>query len=77
MNIHVAENTMSDDQVANERDAQWHLERLLQEVRYRIRSINSYSSVVQIDLTAWDNFVHDELPTKANWDEKISQARRP
>ena len=76
MNQHVTlDPGMSDDQLANERDAQWHLKQMLEEVRKRIRTINAYSSVVQIDMTAWENFVHDDLPAIKDWDEKIHEAR--
>lgn len=66
---------MSDDQLANERDAQWHYKDMLDTVRKRIRTINAYSSVVQINMTAWENFVHDDLPAIKDWDEKITEAR--
>lgn len=68
---------MSDDQLANERDAQFQLSMLLEETRRRIRTINNFSAVIKIDMGEWEAFVHDSLPDKAQWDEKISAARNP
>lgn len=39
--------------------------------------INGFSSLVSIDVAAWDAFKSDELPTREEWDRKIAAARNP
>ena len=74
--IHRGVYGMSDEQLANERDAQRSLREAIEAMSAAIAKINWQSSVEHVDSTAWANFIHDELPLEKTWDEKISNARR-
>ena len=67
---------MSDDGLADEKRAQEEIFCAMRIMRKAIRLVNHSSSLVKIDLDAWDAFVHDELPSEKSWDEKIAEARR-
>lgn len=64
---------MSDGQLSDERAARAGLESAIAGLRVAIANVNYASTLVQIDPTTFDHFVHDELSFE--WDEKISEAR--
>lgn len=66
---------MSDDQLANEEVAQNKLAHAINTMREAIRIVNYNSALVKIDLSTFDNLVHDEFPSEDLWDEKIADAR--
>lgn len=66
---------ISDDQLANERVAQEKLNSAVQEMWRAIHAVNVGSSVVSINVDAFADFIHDELPTEKFWDEKVREAR--
>lgn len=71
-----ARNVMSDDQLSNEYAAQKALAAGIEAMWQAIRAVNIGSAVMTIDPKAFENFIHDELPTERAWDEGISIARR-
>lgn len=38
---------------------------------------NGFSSVISIDIAAWDAFKADEFPTREEWERKVRAARNP
>ncbi len=67
---------MSDDAMDAEYRAQKRLDEALDEFYAACANVNDSSSVVSIDMSAVDAFIHDELPNEKRWDERISEARR-
>lgn len=74
--LRCADPGMSDDQLDREHRLQQALAQAVAIMRGTISLINEGSSVEQINPDAFDDFVHDWLPVEANWDAKISEARR-
>jgi Tfp pilus assembly protein PilX len=66
---------MSDDQLANERDAQRAIKAAKTIMRDAIRQVNAMSSIAHIPMTAWDDFLHDNVLDEKTWNEGIEQAR--
>ncbi len=66
---------MSDDQLANERAAQEKLASAVEQMWRAIHAVNIGSAIVKIDVNAFSDFIHDELPSEIYWSEKISEAR--
>jgi hypothetical protein len=71
-----AKPSMSDDQLGEEYKLQQRLYEAIGDFRAVMESVNRGSAVAQINLTAFDDFLHDEMPKISWWDEKISDARR-
>ena len=74
--IHRGVYGMSDEQREAEYLAQRYLARAVRMMTEAIDIVNDASAVTKIDAKAWEVFVHDEMPTERDWDEKISEARR-
>jgi hypothetical protein len=70
-----ARSSMSDDQLANERDAQKRLQAAIIEMTNALKLVNYASAVVSVDMKQWENFLHDEIPNFGTWDTLISEAR--
>lgn len=66
---------MSDDQAADEARAMEEIFCAMRIMRKAIRLVNHTSVVTKISLQAWDDFVHDEMPSEAGWKERIAEAR--
>jgi len=43
--------------------------------RSALQDIDTGSALVKVDLKAFDDFVHDELPSEASWEAKIAEAQ--
>lgn len=66
---------MSDDQRNDEWEAQGRLYYALDELRAAIKTVNNSSVLAHVSMSAFEAFVHDEIPDVADWDERISEAR--
>ena len=66
----------ADDSVSLERAAQRRLKAAIEEMQSAIAQVNQDSALVTINTRAWDDFLADEIPSDAVWDEKIGDARR-
>lgn len=64
-----------------DQDIEWEAQRrffaAVREMDAVLPIINGFSSLVSIDVAAWDAFKSDELPTREEWDRKIAAARNP
>lgn len=67
---------ISDDQFVQELRAEQRLERAIDEMRRAIADVNKTSALVEIEPSAFDDFVNDELPDHDFWSERLSVARR-
>jgi len=67
---------LSDDQEKDELQAQKRLAAAVAEMRAAIDEVNSSSVLVEIEPSAFEHFVSDELPSERYWGEKLSEARR-
>jgi hypothetical protein len=77
MNQHIKlDPGMSDDELADERRAQEEIFCAMRIMRKAIRLVNHSSSLVKINLNAWDDFAHDWLPDEKQWNEKLDEARQ-
>jgi len=66
---------ITDQQRDDEIRSQRRLETAIAELRHAIADVNASSVVVEIEPSALDDFVSDELPTPGYWDEKLALAR--
>ena len=66
---------IGDQQRDDEFRAQRRLATAIAELRLAMEDVNALSVVVEIEPSALDNFVNDELPTPRYWDEKLVLAR--
>jgi len=66
---------LSDDQEDDELFAQLLLRRAVTQMRDAIGETNRRSALVKVDAGAFEDFVADEIPDEAHWDEKIAAAR--
>lgn len=64
----------------SQRDLEWAVQKRLyaaiREMEAAMDQVNLNSTLYAINTTAWDEFVHDEIPDSDGWNEKISVARR-
>lgn len=67
--------TMSDAQRDNEYGCQARLAKAIYEMEQAIKMVNAESAIEKISMMAWTDFLHDEIPSTAAWDEKIERAR--
>jgi hypothetical protein len=67
---------LSDDQEAEELRAQRRLLAAIAEMQSAIADVNATSVLVEIEPSAFDDFVRDQCPSDRYWAEKISEARR-
>lgn len=67
---------MSDAQLEREHEVSARLWKAMCEMALAIDAVNTLSAVVQIDPQAFQDFVHDEVPSRLSWLEKINAARR-
>lgn len=68
---------LSDDQERDESRAQRRLNAAIAEMRAAIEDVNSSSVLVEIEPSAFENFISDEFPGREHWDEKLNAARSP
>jgi hypothetical protein len=66
---------IGDQQRDGELRAQRRLAAAIAELRLAIEDVNAISVVVEIEPSALDDFVNDELPAPGYWDEKLALAR--
>jgi hypothetical protein len=64
----------SDDQESDE-NALRRLAAAIVEMRGAIEDVNKTSVLVEIEPSAFEDFVHDQCPTSPHWWEKIRAAR--
>ena len=67
---------MSDAQLAWEVGMQFRVQAACKNLMAVLEQLKTGSQLVKIDTQAFENFIHDELPSDTVWDEKISAARR-
>ena len=67
---------MSDDQLVQELRAEQRLKEAVDEMRRAIADVNKTSALVEIEPSAFDDFVSDEVPDHDYWSEKLSIARQ-
>ena len=63
---------LSDDQEDDELFARLLLRRAVAQMRDAIGETNRRSVLVKVDAGAFEDFVADEVPDEAQWDEKIA-----
>lgn len=68
---------MTDDQLGNEHMAQEIISFAMDAFCAACRKVNELSTTTKIDADAVAAFFHDEMPDMRQWDEAISEARRP
>ena len=66
---------ISDDQEQEELRAQRKFFAAVAEMRAAIENVNASSSLVEIEPTAFEDFLNDECPNARDWDEKLTAAR--
>lgn len=66
---------MSDDQEREEVRTQRRLIAAIAEMRKAIEDVNDSSSVVEIEPSAFEDFLNDECPSAEYWAERLTQAR--
>ena len=67
---------LSDEQQRHEMAAQRRLAEAIAQMRAAIDELNSSSVLVEIEPSAFDDFVSDECPSPEYWAEKLSMALR-
>jgi hypothetical protein len=67
---------MDDQQLQTEDNLRKELRAAIGVLRAAIEAVNHGSSVTEIDLDAFEAFVHDEMPDDLGWDEKAHAAYR-
>ena len=67
---------MSDDQLVQELRAEQRLKEAVEEMRRAIADVNKTSALVEIEPSAFDDFLSDEVPDHDYWAEKLSIARQ-
>jgi hypothetical protein len=67
---------ISDDQFVQELRAERRLLAAIDEMRLAIADVNKSSALVEIEPSAFEDFVNDECPSATYWDEKLSMAHR-
>ena len=67
---------IGDDQQREEHEAQKRLAAAVAEMRAAIEAVNHSSALVEIEPSAFDDFVSDELPSADYWGEKLAAALR-
>jgi hypothetical protein len=66
---------ISDDQLARELTAERRLKAAIAEMRRAIEEVNKSSALVEIEPSAFEDFVHDECPSDDYWAEMLYAAR--
>lgn len=66
---------ISDEQELEELRAQRRLFTAIAELRNAIEDVNASSAVVEIEPSAFEDFLNDECPSAEYWAERLSQAR--
>lgn len=66
---------MSDDALRSERLAQEALVQAISAFKGVLEFVNANSSLARIDVSAFDDFVHDYLPSMQTWDEELIELR--
>ena len=67
---------ISDDQFLQELRAEHRLKEAIDEMRRAIADVNKTSALVEVEPTAFDDFVSDECPDHNYRNEKLSMARQ-
>jgi hypothetical protein len=68
--------SISDDQFVQELRTERRLLEAIDEMRRAIEDVNASSALVEIEPSAFDDFVNDECPSEEYWAEKLSAAHR-
>ena len=71
-----AVSVISDDQFVQELRAERRLEEAINEMRRAIADVNKTSALVEIEPSAFEDFVSDECPDNDFWAERLSIARQ-
>lgn len=66
---------LSDEQYYLEIAAMKRLEAAVLEMELAIRQVNTDSGFRTINVTAWDEFRHDELPDPKRWQDRLDEVR--
>ena len=67
---------ISDDQFVQELRAERRLLEAIDEMRRAIADVNKTSTLVEIEPSAFEDFLNDECPSRDFWEETLSTARR-
>lgn len=67
---------ISDEQTEREHRAAARLWKAIIEMELAIDEVNTLSCLVEVSGQAFQDFVHDEIPSRQGWAEKINAARR-
>lgn len=68
---------MSDQQRDREYKAQERLAKAVFEMEKAIEAVNENSALESVNVSAWQDFMHDEIPCTRQWNERIERARNP
>jgi hypothetical protein len=67
---------LSDDQEKAELRTQRRFEAAAAEMRKAIEDVNASSALVEIEPSAFEDFLNDECPSADYWAERVAAARR-
>jgi hypothetical protein len=66
---------ISDDQFFQELRVRRRFEQAIDAMRSAIKDVNETSTLVEIEPSAFEDFLNDECPSHEYWAEKLSRAR--